>query len=166
MDYAQVAVVTIFILSGVANADGRPFAKYFGSDFGYPKWFVSTLGALEVATGLGILVRPFPAYFLGLGIIGASIYLHVELSRLRTLAIIPVVSPVAWWVPSVRRSCPRARVLCCFSPVSVQLLAALALYASKAQGPDLAILLGGLIVGYFVNKGLFSVFRTDARRKD
>ncbi len=93
----------IFLLSGGAKLAGLAFEIAAFERWGYPLWFMYLTGALEVAGGLGLLLKRLSALAgvcLALLMVGAVVthILHAEWSMLVAASVIFVLSLLRGWL--------------------------------------------------------------------
>jgi uncharacterized membrane protein YphA (DoxX/SURF4 family) len=71
------AVAALFLLAGVGKLTGAGAEMFAG--WGYPAWFATVIGVLEVAGGLGLLIPSTSRWaVLGLsGIMLGAVYTHL-----------------------------------------------------------------------------------------
>lgn len=99
----SIVLSLVFLLSGVAKLAGLAFEIAAFERWGYPLWFMYTIGALEVAGAIGLLIRRTSALAgssLGLMMIGAvaTHFRHAEFGMLVVAIIFSALSIIRAWI--------------------------------------------------------------------
>ncbi len=97
-----VLLSLIFIASGGAKLAGLEFEIVAFERWGYPLWFMYLTGVVEVAGGIGLLIRRFSALAAGglaammIGAVGTHV-IHAEWGMLVAASIILALSATRAW---------------------------------------------------------------------